>query len=353
MRQFQSVINNAIPVITQTVITVLQQNGCIPKTSNTCTATSTTCTEVTNGRDSSVHLPRSQTESTSVGTNSGNNGNFISTAMATNNCTNENVVDNLLQTGTYNNLQTTCSNDMSKKVGLARPLSLGVDSKIQAQIWANEYIEFESLLKLENQKTKFVPEEREDQIVFTKQKIGTFKIDNMTQWLAAFHIFVAIYCERYPMEASNLMKYAHIITSLSKQSGIEGALCYDRSFRQWRQKDPVNLPWEGVVTELHCEALAMGLQTKWQNNSYGNKQPFRGIFGRPRTGGPITTKQHCYSFNNEGYCRNQKCHFCQVCKQESHGKKFCPISETTNKLQTNAPGKPKQFTSKQKPNSPQ
>jgi hypothetical protein len=31
MRQFQSVINNAIPVITQTVITVLQQNGCIPK----------------------------------------------------------------------------------------------------------------------------------------------------------------------------------------------------------------------------------------------------------------------------------------------------------------------------------
>ena len=166
MRQFQSVINNAIPVIAQTVITVLQQNGCIPKTSNT--AASTTCTEVTNGRDSSVHLPRSQTEYTSavsnsvtsVGTNSANNGNFISTAMATNDFANVNVVDNLLQTGTYNNLQTTCSNDMSKKVGLARHLSLGVDSKIKAQIWANEYIEFETLLKLENQKTKFVPEER-------------------------------------------------------------------------------------------------------------------------------------------------------------------------------------------------
>jgi hypothetical protein len=55
-------------------------------------------------------------------------------SMATNNCANENVVDNLLQTDTYNNLQTTCSNDMSKKVGLVRPLPLGVDSKIQAQI---------------------------------------------------------------------------------------------------------------------------------------------------------------------------------------------------------------------------
>jgi hypothetical protein len=109
----------------------------------------------------------------------------------------------------------------------------------------------------------------------------------MTQWLAAFDIFVAICCERYPMEASNLMKYAHIITSLPKQSGIEGALYYNRSFRQWRQKDPVNLPWEGVVTELHCEALAMGLQTKRQNNSNGNKQPCRGIFGRPRTGGRL------------------------------------------------------------------
>ena len=60
------------------------------------------------------------------------------------------------------------------------------------------------------------------------------------------------------------------------------------------------------MTELHCEALAMGLQTKRQNNRNGNKQPFRVIFGRPRTGGSITTKQHCYSFNNEGYCRNQK-----------------------------------------------
>jgi hypothetical protein len=28
----------------------------------------------------------------------------------------------------------------------------------------------------------------EDQIIFTKQKIDTFKIDNMTQWMAAFHI---------------------------------------------------------------------------------------------------------------------------------------------------------------------
>jgi hypothetical protein len=38
-----------------------------------------------------------------------------------------------------------------------------------------------------------VPEEREDQIVFTKQKIGTFKIDNMTQWLAAFHILLQFF----------------------------------------------------------------------------------------------------------------------------------------------------------------
>jgi hypothetical protein len=57
-----------------------------------------------------------------------------------------NVVDNLLQTGRYNNLQTTCSNATSKKVGLAQPLSLGVDSKIKAHIWANEYIKFETLI---------------------------------------------------------------------------------------------------------------------------------------------------------------------------------------------------------------
>ena len=131
-------------------------------------------------------------------------GNNLNLAMTTSNFAYVNVVDNLLQTGTYNNLQTTCSNATSKKVGLAQPLSLGVDSKIKAHIWANEYIKFETLLRLENQTTKFVPEEREDQIFFTKQKIGTYMIDNMTRWLAALHIFVAIFCKRYPMEASNL-----------------------------------------------------------------------------------------------------------------------------------------------------
>ena len=82
------------------------------------------------------------------------------------------------------------------------------------------------------------------------------------------------------------MKYANIISSLSKQSGAEEALHYDKSFRQWRQKDPDSLPWEGVVTELHCEALAMGLQgqTKKQNS----KWPFRTSFGHPKTGGPTT-----------------------------------------------------------------
>ena len=59
-------------------------------------------------------------------------GNNLNLAMTTSNVGYVNVVDNLLQTGTYNNLQTTCSNATSKKVGLAQPLSLGVDSKIKA-----------------------------------------------------------------------------------------------------------------------------------------------------------------------------------------------------------------------------
>ena len=37
----------------------------------------------------------------------------------------------------------------------------------------------------------------------------------MAQWLEAFHIFVAIYCEKCPNESPSLMKYASIMSNVA------------------------------------------------------------------------------------------------------------------------------------------
>ena len=84
----------------------------------------------------------------------------------------------------------------------------------------------------------------------------------MALWLSAFHIFVSVYCEKYPHEACLLIKYANTIQVLAKRSCDIAAFVYDRNFRMWRERDYVNLPWDPVHSELHGETIALGLKIK-------------------------------------------------------------------------------------------
>ncbi|VDI55281.1 Hypothetical predicted protein [Mytilus galloprovincialis] len=68
----------------------------------------------------------------------------------------------------------------------------------------------------------------------------------MAQWHEAFRIYGAIYFEKYPTESPKLMKYAAIIANLAEKAGIEAAFFYDQAYRQWREVDPLHLPWDGV-----------------------------------------------------------------------------------------------------------
>jgi len=64
-----------------------------------------------------------------------------------------------------------------------------------------------------------------------------YRFRNMTHRMSAFHIFVSIHCQKYPLEAGNLMKYASIIQNLAKLSSELAAFKYDRVFRSWRERD--------------------------------------------------------------------------------------------------------------------
>ena len=78
-----------------------------------------------------------------------------------------------------------------------------------------------------------------------KQPVHT--IDQRT---AAFQAFVAVYCERFPSETAQLMKYGAIVRDLV-QRGANWKF-YDESFRMLRQSELI--PWDQIHSELWLRA---------------------------------------------------------------------------------------------------
>ena len=87
----------------------------------------------------------------------------------------------------------------NKAVSMARPLDLGIDSKIKGKIWANQFVELNSLLPTKR-KERIELVDNGDGVIRCK-KSNTGSITSIDKWLEAFHVFVAIYTAKYPAEA--------------------------------------------------------------------------------------------------------------------------------------------------------
>ncbi|XP_062593377.1 uncharacterized protein LOC134254853 [Saccostrea cucullata] len=156
-----------------------------------------------------------------------------------------------------------------------RPLVQSVDKKLKAKIWAEEYVQLGALL-FKNPYSKLEAVQGENNEITFQHKEQKFYIKSITQWINAFHIFVSIYCEKFPNQSSNMMKYMAIVQKLNADVGEKAALHYDEQFRLWRADNPTLMPWQQINQELNAEALQLGLKTKIQtlekssksNNSY-------------------------------------------------------------------------------------
>ena len=138
------------------------------------------------------------------------------------------------------------------RASISKPLALGIDPKIKTKIWALEYIDLGCLLNKKQSKGKFQPTETsEGGMAWEKQQPPTYRFENISHWLSAFHIFVSIYSEKYPKETGSLMKYADIIQNLARRSCDVAAYIYDRTYREWREHDYESLPWDQVNNELY------------------------------------------------------------------------------------------------------
>ncbi|CAC5376430.1 unnamed protein product [Mytilus coruscus] len=161
----------------------------------------------------------------------------------------------------------------------------------------------------------YLPGEKDDSLTFIKRYSNKAKMESMAQWHEVFRIYGAIYFEKYPHESPKLMKYASTIANLAEKAGFVAAFSYDQAYRQWREIDPLLLPWDGLNGELFNEALAMGLIGKTNASKQPNPthNPTAPVHKR---------KKFCYSFNIDGDCTANICgyeHICQENVSDSQG----------------------------------
>ena len=145
-----------------------------------------------------------------------------------------------------------------------------------------------------------------------KRNPPTYRFDSVAHWLSAFHVFVGIYCEKYPHEIGSLMKYVHTIQNLARRSCDIAALMHDKTLRQRWETALVYLPWDKVNSELYSDAMHLGLQIKLNlNGKLLSTKTMPKTFQRPK---PlmkgVTKNTHTASFNNnKGKC--ERGHNCQ------------------------------------------
>jgi len=103
------------------------------------------------------------------------------------------------------------------------------------------------------------------------------------QWTAAFQAFVAVYCERFPTETAQLMKYGAIVRDLA-QRGANWKF-YDENFRMLRQSELI--PWDQIHSELWLRASVPKVKQPLPPNQQQNKVDrfFQGGFAGLSSGG--------------------------------------------------------------------
>lgn len=159
------------------------------------------------------------------------------------------------------------------------PLASRVSEKIQAKIWANEYVELSSLCVSipSDPKYNFTvnTSAKSNQPVFSLEPVQNSKrLNSIDQWTSAFQIFVAVYTVRFPDMAPALMKYSATVFDLAAKNAHWKY--YDENFRFLRQKSL--FPWDEIHWELWLQVHHMNrnsFQPSLQVSSAKQlKQPF-------------------------------------------------------------------------------
>ena len=190
---------------------------------------------------------------------------------------------------------------------IAVALGSRVTPKLRAKIWANEFIDFGTLLVSSPHQDRFSVCLRPSASSSNQPRLTlepcqpSKKIQTFLQWLSAFNIFVAIYSEKFANETPRLMKYSEIVRDISTKPG--DWYFYDEQFRYIRQSAPDRYPWDTIHWELWIKAVInfRAKPTHLKSDMMSSRTRSRQSF----------PKGTCWSFHAGKYCGG--CKFEHVC----------------------------------------
>ena len=118
--------------------------------------------------------------------------------------------------------------------------------------------------------------------------------------MSAFNSFIAVYTEKQPSAAADLLKYVEVVQDIASKGG--NWRYYDEQFRYLRQSSPTDAPWGQVHWEL------------WFNSLHN----FHGLSGKQSSQPKAARKSQqyfpkgtCWAFHAGKPC--QGCSFEHVC----------------------------------------
>lgn len=229
-------------------------------------------------------------------------------------------------------------------IQFAEPISTPILNQIKRAtckaIWRNKYVDMADLLPstLNPQPTHYTLQV-DNRSNFTINPTSKSKrIQNVEVWTTAFIRFMAVYLQRFPLEAQQLLKYMEIVRDLARRRPGFAFLYYDTQFRMLRES--LALPWDRIHTEFWLMA----------STSIPQPQSFRAQHNTTRSNNYSKPRRFlektCWNYNKRSQCHNTSCnhpHLCGFCKG-SHPAYQCkfPNKETAYKAlsQSNTTSRP-------------
>lgn len=194
---------------------------------------------------------------------------------------------------------------------IAVPLGSRVSAKLKSKIWADEFVDFGSLLDTSPNRDKYslsftAPNgsatAKTPQLTLEPVQSNK-KVSTINEWLSAFHTYVAIYCVKYPGEIPNLMKFCESVRDIAARGGDWSY--YDEQFRYVRQTNPKHYPWDIVHWELWHRAVTF----RPKQNLFQSDRPNAKFKGNQSKG----VRGVCWTYNAGRTCTG--CRFEHKCSK--------------------------------------
>ena len=190
----------------------------------------------------------------------------------------------------------------SQADAFGRNLGVCLDLKTKTKIWADEYVDFNTLFNNTAEPIQISfssgnPSSQDRTAVLNKPKSKEL---TFFQWLSAFTVFAHVKGQKSKDEAHDLWTYLQGIIDMYNNFPASPAWrMYDQDFRRHRATNPTIHPWKVINWHYYNKAVM------------GNLSSLAAAAGRTSQKGKSNAV--CYDYNNTGFCNNQNCRYLHAC----------------------------------------